>query len=65
MKTATQICRENARLLGGIDNAFVIAESITNNDTRGFIDAIKPLPEEAYGLINLLRESIVPSRNQR
>ena len=63
MKTTTQICRENARLLGGFDNAQTIAEAIANNDADSFLGAVGALPKEAYRLINLLCE--VPARNQR
>lgn len=63
MKTATQICKENTRLLGGFDNAQTIAEAIANNDVDSFLSAVGALPKEAYRLINLLCE--VPVRNQR
>ena len=63
MKTTNQICRENARTLGGFDNAQIIAEAVANNDLSSFLDAVGVLPKEAHKLINLLCE--VPSRNQR
>lgn len=65
MKTTTQICRENARTLGGFDNAQIIAEAIANNDLPGFLESIALIPKEGYRLINLLREANVPARNQR
>ena len=65
MKTTTQICRENARTLGGFDNAQIIAEAIANNDLPGFLESIALIPKEGCRLINLLRETNVPARNQR
>ena len=65
MKTANQICRENPSLLGGFDNAQIIAEALNNDDRNSFINATQLLPEDGYKLIKLLCESIVPVRNQR
>lgn len=60
----SQICRESS-ILGGRENAYIIAEAIKNNDVDTFKNAIKKLPSQSFPLVRILLDSSVPARNQR
>ena len=56
MKTTNQICRENARTLGGFDNAQIIAEAVANNDLSSFLDVKQAIAQTIKGRKDLLRK---------